>query len=357
MKKVLLMMLILLLIGCAEEPLEVLNKSVKSVKTLEVIRRDYQDYEKYIGHVKSSGTVKTAFEVDGKLLSVTVQSGDLVEAGDLLAMVDTEGYQFSLDAAKAELSAARAQYNKALESLSYVENLYNDTKNLYESGVSSKADFDQVKLNYDLSQSEVNSARQMVNQASTNVEVKNYMMDQTSLFASKSGIVVDVLYEEGELVASGYPVVILRDEFPLISFGLAQDDLSYVAVGNQLILECDNAPVNGDVISVEQVPDRQTQTYEVEMKVEKDLALGAIVTVIVPTEYVNGSMIPLGAIRSDGEDYVFIVTDDYAERLTIEVVAIFNQEVVVTGLPENVQLITDGILGLSAGDLIKIVED
>ncbi len=93
------------------------------------------------------------------------------------------------------------------------------------------------------------------------------------------------------------------------------------------------------------------------MKVEKDLALGAIVTVIVPTEYVKGSMIPLGAIRSDGEDYVFIVTDDYAERLTIEVVAIFNQEVVVTGLPENVQLITDGILGLSAGDLVKIVED
>ena len=86
-------------------------------------------------------------------------------------------------------------------------------------------------------------------------------------------------------------------------------------------------------------------------------SLGAIVSIGVPTEEYLGMKIPLGAVRSDGEDFVFIVVDDRVVRTTIEVVAIFNQEVIVTGIPDESLLVIEGIMGLTTGDLVKIVED
>jgi len=354
---IVILIVMTVLFGCQEESIEVSAPIIKSVRVKEINSDTYQNYERYVGHVTSSGIVKRSFEVDGKVDLINVAIGDVVSEGQLIASVDTEGLQYALDAARAELSASSAQYQKALESLKYAEDLLADTSSLYSNGITSKTEYDQVKLNYDVSTSDVNSARELKNQAATNVKVKEYMMKQSDIYNLKAGIVVDVLVEPGELIAAGYPIVILRDLSPVVSFGISQNDLKYIEIDSVLELICDDSKMAGEVISINQVPDSKTQTYEVELSLDKDLPLGAIISIDVPTEYVEGSKIPLGAIRSDGVDFVFIVTDDYVTRVNIEVVAIFNQEVVVTGLPETSVLIVEGILGLTAGDSVKIVED
>lgn len=357
MKKVLIFIIVLLLIGCQESVDIVEEEIAKGVRVSEITSHVYVDEEIYVGYVKSAGLLKQAFEVEGKIDAVHVSVGDEVKAGDVIASIDTEGLQYALNAAGAEMSAANAQYRKAIESSGYAKDLYEDTKQLYEAGVSSKAEFDKVKLNYDVALNEVNSARELVNQAVTNVDVKTYMMDQSELFASKDGIVVDVLYEVGELIPSGYPVVVIRDELPVVSFGITQDDLKFIKLDDTLSLICDETTSKGQIISINQTPDTVTQTYEVEVSLNKDLPLGAIVSIGVPTEDYLGTKIPLGAVRSDGEDFVFVVVEDRVVRTAIQVVAIFNQEVIVTGIPDDSLLVVEGIMGLTTGDLVKIVED
>lgn len=357
MKKVLIFIMVLLLIGCQESVDIVEEEIAKGVRVSEITSHVYVDEEIYVGYVKSAGLLKQAFEVEGKIDAVHVSVGDEVKAGDVIASIDTEGLQYALNAASAEMSAANAQYRKAIESSGYAKDLYEDTKQLYEAGVSSKAEFDKVKLNYDVAMNEVNSARELVNQAVTNVDVKTYMMDQSELFASKDGIVVDVLYEVGELIPSGYPVVVIRDELPVVSFGITQDDLKFIKLDDTLSLICDETTSKGQIISINQTPDTVTQTYEVEVSLSKDLPLGAIVSIGVPTEDYLGTKIPLGAVRSDGEDFVFVVVEDRVVRTAIQVVAIFNQEVIVTGIPDDSLLVVEGIMGLTTGDLVKIVED
>ena len=359
MKKIIIIILFILpmLIGCKEETIKVSTPIIKSVKVHDITNETYQNYETYVGHVTSSGIIKRSFEVDGKVELIDVAVGDVVSEGQLIASVDTEGLQYALDAAKAELSASIAQYQKSLESLKYAEELLANTNSLYTVGIASKTEYDQVKLNYDVLKRDVSSARELKNQAATNVEVKEYMMKQSDIYVLKPGVVVDVLLEPGELIGAGYPVVILRDINPVASFGISQNDLKYIEIGSLLNLICDDSKVTGEIMSINQVPDSKTQTYEVELSINKDLPLGSIISIDVPTEYVKGAKIPLGAIRSDGTDFVFIVIDDYVTRVNIEVIAIFNQEVVVSGLPETSVLIVEGILGLTAGDSVKIVED
>ncbi|MBI9012572.1 MAG: efflux RND transporter periplasmic adaptor subunit [Clostridiales bacterium] len=359
MKKLVIIILVVMamLMGCREESIKVSAPIIKSVKVNEISNETYQNYERYVGHVTSSGIIKRSFEVDGKVELIDVAIGDVVSEGQLIASVDTEGLKYALDAAKAELSASNAQYQKSLESLKYADELLTNTNSLYTAGVASKTEYDQVKLNYDVLKSDVNSARELKNQAATNVEVKEYMLKQSDIYALKAGVVVDVLLEPGELISAGYPVVILRDIHPVVSFGISQNDLKYIDIGSFLNLTCDDYELTGEILSINQVPDNTTQTYEVELSINKDLPLGSIILIDVPTEFVKGAKIPLGSIRSDGTDFVFIVTDDYVSRVNIEVIAIFNQEVVVSGLPETSTLIVEGILGLTAGDSVKIVED
>ncbi len=357
MKKIFIFIMLVLLIACNEEIVEVQPTIAKLVQVQEMTVESYRDYEIYVGYVKSAGTVKHAFEVEGRIESILVAIGDYVDKDQLLATVDTEGYQYALDAARAELSSAQSQYMKAVESLTYTDDLFKDIEKLYKEGVSTKSEYDRVKLNVDIATSDVNSARGLVNQAKTQVDVNEYLYEQTDLLASKSGIVVDVLNETGELVAAGYPVLVLRDELPVVSFGVSQEDLKYLEVDSFLEMRCDEKELSGRILSVNQVPDSTTQTYEIEATLEENLPLGAIVSVTIPTEKIKGVKVPLNAIRSDGEDFVYAVEENHVVRKNISVLAIFNQEVIVSGLESNTQLIIEGIMGLSPGDEVKVVGD
>jgi len=355
MKKVFIFMMLVLLIGCDKDIVEVQPTIAKLVQVQEMTVESYRDYEVYVGYVKSTGLVKHAFEVEGKIESMLVAIGDYVEKDQLLATVDTEGYQYALDAARAELSSAQSQHMKAVESLTYAEDLFKDVEKLYKEGVSSKSEYDRVKLNVDIARSDVNSAKGLVNQAKTQVEVNEYLFEQTDLIASKSGIVVDVLNETGELVAAGYPVLVLRDELPVVSFGVSQEDLKHIAIDDSLEMNCDEKELSGHILSVNQIPDSTTQTYEIEAALEENLPLGAIVSVIIPTEKITGVKVPLSAIRSDGEDFVYVVEENHVVRKSISVLAIFNQEVIVSGLENDAKLIIEGIMGLSPGDAVEVV--
>lgn len=357
MKKTVLLLVLFLLVGCSSEaPKEEITQIVRNVDVMTVRLNNHLNYETYIGHVEGSGIIKRSFEMGGKIDIISVRAGDVVLKDTPLITLNPEALQYALDAATAELNASKAQYSKALDASAYAKKLYNTTEQLFKEGITSQAELDQVLLNYKIAQDDVISARELRNQANTNVMSKEYMMQNSELLALKEGIVMDILVEVGELTAAGYPVIILRDTASQVNFGIAQDDLKYIGVHNKIDLWVGDQKIVGTISEINQIPDPTTQTYDVTVELQsEDLVMGQIVKVSLPTEIVRGSKIPLGAIRSDGDDYVFIVVDDQAQRVNIEVIEIFNQEVVVEGLPDHAVLIVEGIMNLVSGDSVKVV--
>lgn len=354
MKK-LLILLVLLLVACDEAmPVEE-KETIRNVDVIELSIDNHQAYASYIGHVTTGSIYKRAFQVSGRLDAIHVQEGDKVSESTLLAEVNTETLTYQLDAAKAELKAAKAQYSKAKESLSYTSNIYTRTKRLFNENVASSFELEQAELNYKMTQDEVTAAQEMINQATVNVDAKQYLLDHSSLYARQEGLVMDILFEAGDLVSEGYPVVLLRDTYPLISFGVTQNDLMYLTLEDNIAFTVLDKDYMGEVISISQIPDKDTQTYQVELQVSENLPIGSFSSVSIQTEMVEGTKVPLSAIRSDGEDYVFIVIDDHAQRVNIDVIDIQNQEVIVKGLPDTCRLVTEGIMALKQGDKVKEV--
>ena len=56
-------------------------------------------------------------EVEGQIVQVKPKEGDLVEAGDLLARIDSREYELEVEELEAEISVAKEEFKKAIEGL------------------------------------------------------------------------------------------------------------------------------------------------------------------------------------------------------------------------------------------------
>lgn len=82
-----------------------------SVET--VGRRDVPNWLRGLGTVQPNYAVQLRARVDGTLVSVPVQEGQDVKAGDVLAIIDPRPYQAALDAALAKKQQDQAQLSNA----------------------------------------------------------------------------------------------------------------------------------------------------------------------------------------------------------------------------------------------------
>jgi len=142
-----------------------------------------------------------------------------------------------------------------------------------------------------------------------------------------------------------------------VLFAAIQSDIDYILDTAAFEIIYDSSSYDAQLMRVSETVNYSSQTIDVLLLPEKmDFISGDSVVVKLPVNQLMGSKIPLGAIRSDGENYVFIAQDGLAKKVMVEVVGIFNQEVIVTGLPKDSNLIVTGLMRLQSGDPIEIVE-
>ena len=82
--------------------------------TFTVYRGDLVQTVDATGVVKALAEINLSFDGSGKLASTTVEVGDIVNKGDILAEIDNDTLKFQVDEAKAALDRAIANYNLEL---------------------------------------------------------------------------------------------------------------------------------------------------------------------------------------------------------------------------------------------------
>jgi len=88
-----------------------------------VTARDVPLYIEGIGTVRAYNTVTVRPRVDGQLISVAFQEGQMVKKGDLLAQIDPHQYQSALDSARATMAGSQAALANAKRDLARYEEL------------------------------------------------------------------------------------------------------------------------------------------------------------------------------------------------------------------------------------------
>ncbi|MCG8481962.1 MAG: efflux RND transporter periplasmic adaptor subunit, partial [Clostridia bacterium] len=348
MKRVLVVLLMLSMVlslaACsinAEESM--VKEKAKAVKVKEIKESENPILLSYIGTVDSKYTVNHSFKSAGKLGKTFVEKGDGVKKGDKLAQLDMQDLNFQLSAAKSTLDTAQLNIQKAEDALNYDEDLFEKMVHLYEERSISKDRYDQVKLKVDISTTTYNQAKSQYNAAKTDYEFKLSLMDDATIYASQDGSIVDVLYEERELVPQGYPVVIVRSMVQIINTGVAQKDLKKIEMGTEAIVDVDGEKTIGIVTNIAEAPDEDTRTYNAEVTV-KDISfkLGSIAKIEFMIGNEKGICIPISTIMANGEDYVYVVEEDRAFKRIVELGGIYEESVIVKGLSPGELLVVSG---------------
>lgn len=398
-KKMLLMFLLIsvVLVSCTKETQEEEVK-VKPVQAVLLEERIEPIELSYSGRIYSEELKKMSFKSSGKISKVYIEKGQMIQQGDLLAELDTKDLEYSIKAAEHQMEAAKAQYQKALngateeevrqtelnlkkaqDAYQYTLDQYEKMKELYEEEAVSKNTLDQTKLELDIKASELKQAEESYNQvingarkedkqallsqyeqAKTDYEYKKSLIQDSKITANIEGYVVDILYKEGEMVSAGYPVITVRNGQQVVKAGVTQKDVMQIDEKTNVKITIGDLEMKGAIHTIDEVPDEQTNTYTVEILLndasEHKIPLGSYADVQFLLKEEKGIWIPITAVSSNGEDYVFTVNRDRAELKKVTIERTKGNLVKVNGLQTGDQLIIEGMERLLDGDLIHLTE-
>lgn len=389
-----LVLLVSMITGCTERLAEAPER-IKPVKVMELKKESTTVVLQYTGIIEAEEMRKLSFKSSGKLKEVFVKKGDKVEAGQLLAALDTEDLEYLLKASEAQMKAALAQYRKAVngtepedikklelnvkkaqDSYDYTLTSYKRIEALYNGGAVSRDDLDKAKLELDVKEAELQQAKEAYNQAKngTRAEDKDTLLNQVeqaraqyehnrnlledaSLKSDARGSVVDILYKKGEMVSAGYPVIVLRSESQAVNVGLSSKDVKKVAPGTEAVILVYGQEAKGRVAEISDVPDSRSRTYNARIPLESmAFRIGDIADVKLIAGSREGIWIPITAILSDGNDYVYVENNGRAEKRKISIIDVVATNAMVEGIQPGERLVVEGMKNLRDGDRVTPVE-
>ncbi len=145
------------------------------------------------GTVQAQTEINMSFRIDGRLIERNVTVGDTVRPGQLIARLDSQNEESSVQSARAQLAAARAQLVEA-------RNNYARMRDLVAENAVSQATYDSAESLRKTAESQVESVQSQLTLAENR-------LSYTRLVSDIAGVVTMQSAEPGEVVGAGRPIV------------------------------------------------------------------------------------------------------------------------------------------------------
>lgn len=142
------------------------------------------------GTLEAMVTVEVGTQVSGQINKIYVDYNSVVKKGQLIAQLDIQALNSSLEQSKATLDQAQAEYE-------FQKANYERYSQLIGKKLIAQTDFDEVNYNYKASIASLNSARASYEKSKTNLEY-------AYIYSPIDGIILERDVEEGETVAASF---------------------------------------------------------------------------------------------------------------------------------------------------------
>ncbi len=288
----------------------------------------------------------------GRVVSVNVDAGDWVGAGQVLAVIDRSVQRQQESAQAAQIEVAQADADLAQSNL-------DRALQLVERGFISQADIDRLTATRDAAVARVQVARAQLGE-------RRARNAQLNIIAPAAGLVLERSVEVGQVVGpgSGALFTLARGGEMELLARIGEAELDAVSVGATGIV----TPVGGDqqftctVWQKSPVIEEQTRQGTARCALSYDPALrpGGFASIELASETVVAPRLPESAILSDEDgSYVYIVdADNTVVRRPVEIGTISDAGITIdSGLSgeERVVLRAGGFL--TEGDLVRPVTE
>lgn len=304
---------------------------------------------RFSGIVQAAQRATLTFQVSGTLRERSVELGERVEAGDLLARVYNPALEPATDSARARLQELVTQYDQAVRE-------WERSSRLHERGVVSQQALEQLAARRDSLRASVATARASLAEAER-------LLEESVLRAPFAGRIEALLVERDEFVAAGQPVMRLSSPNGReVEVRVPAYLLDHIRLGQVLpvwAVHDRNLPaVKGTVVEIAQGSAIRGELHPVLVSLpEASLEPGQPVETGLTPSSVPAMSVPLLAVlRDPGGTSVFRVRDNRADRIPVQVQRIVGEQVAVhsASLKPGDQVVYAGMTRLADGDTVEI---
>lgn len=155
------------------------------------------------GEVEAFEEVDISSEVMGKILEMTVEEGDPVQAGELLCRLDDADFRAQVESGEATVEKLKALITQSKADLELAERDWSEAQRLRERGAIAETDVANYRTRLIKTRAAVEMSEQELKEAQARLASAREYLAKTVIRAPLSGVVSQLFAEQGEVVVTG----------------------------------------------------------------------------------------------------------------------------------------------------------
>lgn len=316
-------------------------KKFTLVSTLTTKPTEFYHYIEVQGNVETKQNIILFPEIGGTLKTLLIEEGQKVNKGQIIALIDESGLNFQLEQLVADANLAKTTFERQ--------------KRLWDQKIGSEIQFLQAKTVYEAKSKAVDNLRVQIG--------------KTQLKAPFSGIIDDIITEEGSFVAPGQsPIVrLINLDHMTIGAEIPETFIKNVKKGKKVGLHIPVLDANAETIITQtgNYINPNNRKFKIELDVPKSIEAKPNMSVHLSiNDYFNENaiLIPQSIIseNENNEEYVYTAAkkgNSYtAVKTFVELGKTNKSDIEVTkGLAPNTLVIVEGARSVKEGQKITII--
>ena len=409
------------IMGCGKKTVPEMPEPEQTARAIEVMTLSNTSIASeytYFGKVAPNQEANVLSTVGGKVSQANYDIGQNVSKGAVMFRMDTADVENQINVLRASLTAVEAGITSAKTNLELVNgatmqsqiesaktalenaklNLDNVTTNyennkvLFEAGILSETEMNQIQLSYDSAEVAYNQAEQnydlvanqmpaenqrkaedaynsaVAQKASIEAQIKSAQktISDATVTAPISGVITTKNIVSGTVLSQASPAYVITDMSKVkIDVAVTQQVINTLSVGQQVdvvLSAISQEPFKATITTINPVANVQG-TYDVQVELNNSdgvLKVGMLAEVSFTKESAENTIVlPRSCvIEKDNEIYVYIEENGKAKKVLVTTGIDTGENIQITsGLEEGMNVVTRGQTYLNDGDAVQIAFD
>ena len=409
------------IMGCGKKTVPEMPEPEQTARAIEVMTLSNTSIASeytYSGKLAPNQEANVLSTVGGKVSQANYDIGQNVSKGAVMFRMDTADVENQINVLRASLTAVEAGITSAKTNLELVNgatmqsqiesaktalenaklNLDNVTTNyennkvLFEAGILSETEMNQIQLSYDSAEVAYNQAEQnydlvanqmpaenqrkaedaynsaVAQKASIEAQIKSAQktISDATVTAPISGVITTKNIVSGTVLSQASPAYVITDMSKVkIDVAVTQQVINTLSVGQQVdvvLSAISQEPFKATITTINPVANVQG-TYDVQVELNNSdgvLKVGMLAEVSFTKESAENTIVlPRSCvIEKDNEIYVYIEENGKAKKVLVTTGIDTGENIQITsGLEEGMNVVTRGQTYLNDGDAVQIAFD
>lgn len=331
-------------------------------------------------------------KIAAKVVAVSIENGQYVNAGDTIATLDDQDIQNSIKTAQAQVEVSEQQVNSTQQQLNSsqvtlqklqilmddAQRNYDRQKTLFDGGAISKTDLESAekalntsKADYSSGLASIESAKASIESSKASLEAQKVNLQKaqndlanTVIKAPISGVISDKTLNVGQMASQGAALAKVNDISSVYAtIQVPQEKITAVKIGQAATITVDgnDKTYDGTIEAMDSAADATTRVFNCKVKIDngdKSLLPGIFGKVqLISEEKAQVITVPISALAGNEGDYsVFLNDNGTAKKQKITIGETNENNVEITdGIKEGDQVICTNISTLQEGSEVDAI--